>query len=153
MKNRLLAALAAGILIAGCAAGPDQPKPAPLLETYWRAIEIDSQPVKAGSGKRELHLILSSERNSVSGFSGCNSFRGIYDRKFRGTYDRKENDLRFTGLASTLMACPPDESELEKRFLTTLQAADSQRVIGNILELRDVDGKPRARFEARSVQR
>jgi len=145
LKNRLLTALASVILIAGCAAGPDQPKPAPLLETYWRAVEIDGQPVKAGSGKRELHLILSSERNSVSGFSGCNTFRGIYDRK--------ENDLRFTGLASTLMACPPNESELEKRFLTALQAADSQWISGNILELRDVDGKPRARFEARSVQR
>jgi len=61
--------------------------------------------------------------------------------------------LRLPGLASTLRACPPDESDLEKRFLTALQAADSQRITGNILELRDVDGKPRARFEFRSVQR
>lgn len=145
MKMRLLTTLAAGALLAACAAGPDQPKPAPLLETYWRAVELDGQSVKAGSGKRELHLILGSERNSVSGFSGCNTFRGIYDRK--------DNELRFKGLATTLMACPPNESELEKRFLTAVQASDTQRISGNALELRDAEGKTRARFEARAAPR
>lgn len=144
MKIRLLTALAAGILVAGCATGPDQPKPAPLLETYWRAIELDSQPVKAGSARREPHLILSTARNSVSGFAGCNTFRGIYDRK--------DNELRFKGLATTLMACPPDESALEKRFLTAVQASNTQRISGNVLELRDDNDRLRARFEARPAQ-
>lgn len=145
MQKRLLTAIAAGILVAGCATGPETPKPAPLLETYWRAIELDGQPVKAGTAKREPHLVLNTARNSVSGFAGCNTFRGIYDRK--------DNELRFKGLATTLMACPPDESALEKRFLTAVQSSDTQRITGNVLELRDVDGKPRARFEARTAPR
>ena len=145
MKKRLLTAVAAGMLIAGCATGPDQVKPAPLLETYWYAVELEGRPAKAESVKRELHLILSAERNSVSGFSGCNTFRGIYERN--------DNELRFMGLATTLMACPPDAGELEKRFLSAAQASDTQRISGNVLELRDVNGKTRARFEARSAPR
>lgn len=144
MNKRLLTALAAGILAAACAAGPDQPVPAPLLETYWRAIELDGQPVKPGAARREAHMILSAARNSVSGFAGCNTFRGIYERK--------DNELRFKGLATTLMACPSNEGELEKRFLTAVQASDTQRISGNVLELRDDKDRLRARFEARPAQ-
>lgn len=145
MKLGLLTVVAAGILVAGCATGPDQAKPAPLLETYWYAVELEGRPAKTESVKPDPHLVLSSERNSVSGFAGCNTFRGIYERR--------DNELRFIGLAATRMACPPAASELEKRFLSAAQASDTQRISGNVLELRDVNGKTRARFEARSAPR
>jgi heat shock protein HslJ len=144
MKKRLLTAVAV-ILTAGCATGPDGVKPAPLLETRWYAVELEGQPAKAESAKAEAHLVLSSERNNVSGFSGCNTFRGIYERN--------DNELRFMGLAATRMACGPAADGLEKRFLSAAQASDTQHISGNTLELRDVNGKTRARFEARSAPR
>jgi len=143
MKKHLLTTVAA-ILTASCATGPDGVRPAPLLETDWYAVELEGQPAKTESVKAP-HLVLSSERNSVSGFSGCNTFRGIYERK--------DNELRFMALATTRMACGPAADGLEKRFLSAAQASDTQRISGNTLELRDVNGKTRARFEARSAPR
>jgi len=51
----------------------------------------------------------------VSGFSGCNTFRGsaVFTPK----------TVRFGPLATTRKACPPDASQLENRFLIVLSRA------------------------------
>ena len=55
-----------------CAA--DAPATAALLNTRWRLVEIDGQPVKLTAGQREPFLQLSGEGNRVRGFGGCNGF-------------------------------------------------------------------------------
>jgi len=142
--KRVLLALAAGALFAGCAQ-PDTPKSqARLVETYWKAVELEGKPVEVKAGTREPHMVLRSEKNAVSGYSGCNTFRGIYELS--------GDSLRFKNMASTLMACLPAGSDTEKNFMAALNAAAVQRISGEMLELRDPDGKVRARFESRYMK-
>lgn len=137
-------ALAAGALFAGCAQ-TDQPKSqARLIETYWKAIELEGKPVEVKAGTREPHMVLRAEKNAVNGFSGCNTFRGAYEVN--------DNSLRFKNMASTLMACLPAGSDTERNFLSAIKAASTQHISGETLELRDQDGKVRARFESRYLK-
>jgi heat shock protein HslJ len=143
MKHFLLA-LAAGALFAGCAQTDPPKSQAWLIETYWKAVELEGKPVEVKAGTRELHMVLRSEKNAVNGFSGCNTFRGIYEVT--------GDSLRFKNMASTLMACLPAGSDTEKNFLSAINATASQRISGQALELRDQDGKVRARFESRYMK-
>lgn len=140
MKTFILA-LAAGALFAGCAQTEQPKSQARLIETYWKAVELEGNPVYSKAGTREPHMVLRSEKNAVTGFSGCNTFRG--------TYEVSADSLHFKNMASTLMACLPAGSDTEKNFLSAINAAATQRVSGETLELRDKDGKVRARFESR----
>ena len=137
-------ALAAGALFAGCAQTEPPKSQARLIETYWKAVELEGKPVEVKAGTREPHMVLRSDKNAVSGYSGCNTFRGVFE--ITGT------NLRFKNMASTLMACLPAGSDTEKNFLSALNATAAQRVSGETLELRDQDGKVRARFESRYMK-
>lgn len=137
MKN--ITALFAAMLISGCAQMPGSQ--ARLVETYWKAVEIEGKPVAVRAGAREPHLILRADKFVANGSSGCNSFRGAYELA--------GDSLRFKAMASTMMACLPEVGDVEKKFLSAINATASQRVSGETLELRDADGKVRARFESR----
>jgi len=141
---RLMLALAAGALFAGCVQTAPPKSQARLVETYWKAVELEGKPVEVKAGTREPHMVLRSDKNAVSGFSGCNTFRGVYE--ITGT------SLHFKNMASTLMACLPAGSDTEKNFLSAITATDTQQVSGETLELRDQDGKVRARFESRFMK-
>lgn len=138
--KRTLSALATTVLLAACATAPGGKPDAQLLETYWKAVELEGAPVETRAGPREAHLILRTEKNMAGGFSGCNSVRGAYEVS--------GGSLRFKQMASTLMACLPAVSDVEKRFNSALAASSSYRISGDSLELRDTDGKVRARFAA-----
>ena len=124
--------------LAACAQPPAAER-APLLGTYWRAIEIEGAPYSAPAGAREIHLVFSGER--VSGFTGCNSLSG--------GFEQDAGSLRFKALAMTRMACLPVMA-LEARFVSALNATASQHIAGTVLELRDKQGKVRVRLEARN---
>lgn len=142
--KRLMLALAAGALFAGCAQTEPPKSQARLIETYWKAVELEGKSVEVKAGTREPHMVLRSDKNAVSGFSGCNTFRGVYE--ITGT------SLRFKSMASTLMACLPAGSDTEKNFLSAINATATQQISGETLELRDQDGKVRARFESRYMK-
>ena len=76
--KRLLIALASCALFAGCAQTDGMQSQARLVETYWKAVELEGKPVEVKAGAREAHMVLRSDKNAVSGFSGCNSFHGSY---------------------------------------------------------------------------
>lgn len=144
MRFRYAPFLAAAAVLAGCAQPPASPAPqAPLLETYWRPVEIEGVPFAAIRGAREPHIVLSGNGNRVRGFTGCNNLAG--------GFEQDAGALRFMALAMTRMACLP-ESDLEARFVSALNATVSQRITGAILELRDKQGKARMRLEARSLK-
>ncbi len=90
-----------------------------------------------------MHLVLRAENSFANGYSGCNTFRG--------GYELEGSKLRFKALATTRMACLSDGSDVETRFHAALNATAEQRVAGETLELRDQDGKVRARFESRDM--
>lgn len=120
---------------------PAYPPAASLVETYWKLVELNGQPVVAqpGGKAREAHMILKIAGNRVQGSGGCNRFFGSYELK-------PGNRIRFSGIGSTMMACPGIESEAV--FFRALETADSYAVNGDKLQLHKARMAPLARFEA-----
>jgi copper homeostasis protein (lipoprotein) len=127
-------------LLPGQTCAAEAPATAALLETRWRVVEIDGQPVRLAEGQREPHLQLSGEGNRVSGFSGCNNFNGGFEEGSDG--------FRFSRMAGTRKACLGDLMAQEGRMLAALAATASRRIVGDTLELRDAQGAVRIRLEA-----
>jgi heat shock protein HslJ len=69
----------------------------------------------------------------VSGFSGCNTYRG--------KYTVKGNVLTVTGIAATLMACPSPGLEIEKAFLAALGKAQRYSIVPGRLEIENATSK------------
>lgn len=107
------------------------PSTAPLVNTYWKLLELDGERVVTPPGRRELYVILTTNESRVKGFAGCNAFTG--------TYEVRGDSLRFGPLASTRMACP-DYMEQETRFLRALEATVGYRIDGEMLEILGASG-------------
>ena len=110
-----------------------------LANTYWKLIELDGQPVSPGANQRELHMVLTSEGNKVSGFSGCN--------RFMGGYEQSEGQLQFGQLASTMMACM-ENMEQEKHFLDALARAKRFNISSESLVMYSDEEQLILRFES-----
>jgi uncharacterized lipoprotein YbaY/heat shock protein HslJ len=117
---------------------------ASLSNTYWRPVEIDGEPVTFDANQREPHFVLRTDGNRVRGFTGCN--------RVTGGFEQDAGALRFKGLTTTRMACPPGIAQLEARFLDALNAITAQRILGESLELRDASGQLRMRLESRYLR-
>ena len=132
-------------LLAGCALVPSPEPPrlsVDLVETHWRLTEVDGKPVPDQGGSRKPHLFLAREGARVSGFSGCNTLSG--------TYQRSSGDgLLFGPVAMTRMAClSPEANAVEAGLMKGLDQVARYRIVGTTLELRDRLGEPRIRMEA-----
>lgn len=80
----------------------------------------------------ELTLAFDAE-GRVSGHSGCN--------RFMGGAKQDGQMLEFTQLASTMMACPPPQMELERKMLDHLGQTRSFAITpGGALELLGEEG-------------
>jgi heat shock protein HslJ len=145
--TRFLQLLLLSVLASGCVATRQETAPqaashAELLDTFWRPVEIDGNPVRIHPGTREPHMVLAREGSRANGYAGCNSFAG--------SFKQEGEALRFGPLAVTRRACLGDGADaLEASFLGALEATASQRITGESLELRDAAGKTRMRLEAR----
>lgn len=101
---------------------------ASLTETYWKLVSIAGQLYRHAGADREPHLTLRTDGNAVTGFSGCNTFNGRFER------DASVGRLRFDQLAATQRACL-DGMDSEARFLTMLQEANRYVIRGDALRL------------------
>lgn len=110
-----------------------------LAETFWELIELDGQTAVLGAGERELHMVLTAEESRVGGFSGCN--------RFTGSYELSDEELRFSQLASTRMACV-EGMEQEQRFLEALRRTIRFTLHGDELALYGGDEQLTLRFKA-----
>jgi heat shock protein HslJ len=117
---------------------------APSLEnTYWKLTYLGKAAVTVASQQREPHLVFSSESHRVSGSGGCNSLTG--------SYEVKGDELTFSQMASTMMACP-EGMDTEKAFLKALEEVRTWKVTKRKLQLFDAGGNVIASFEARDVK-
>ena len=110
-----------------------------LTDTYWKLIELNDQPVSPGAGKKELHMVFNAEDRRVAGFSGCN--------RFTGGYKLKENQIEFSHMASTSMACM-ESMEQEQHFLFALENTKQFKINDEKLFMYDADGKILFCFES-----
>jgi len=71
------------------------------------------------------------ENGQLSGFAGCNNYRGSYVT----TSTASQNMIQIGPLATTRMACEPAIMDLENQYLAAVQSATSYRLEGFALEI------------------
>jgi heat shock protein HslJ len=123
------------------AAGRDSA--APLENTNWKLTRLGTAAVTVASPQSEPHLTLHSESHRVSGSGGCN--------RLMGSYRLNGDELTFSQMASTMMACP-EGMDTEKAFLKAIEEVKTWKVAQRKLELFDAGGNAVASFEARDVK-
>ena len=112
-----------------------------ITEKYWKLIEINGKPlVLDESCAREPFIILKNENHRVNGNGGCNTLFGTYQIT-------QGNRIKFSQMASTMMACL--NMEIETELKKVLEMADNYSVSadGKYLSLNRARMAPLARFE------
>jgi copper homeostasis protein (lipoprotein) len=112
---------------------------APLANTTWTLTSLGDQPVVAADPQRRAYLVLDEAAHRLAGSGGCN--------RLLGGFEREGDRLRFSQVASTMMACP-DGMDTEAAFTKALSHVATWRVLGRTLEFYDSEGRRVARFQA-----
>jgi putative lipoprotein len=74
-------------------------------------------------------------------FGPDGAFSGVACNNLNGRHQATGTDgLTVTDLAATMMACPPDKTELEAQYVTALGQVRTYAVSGDTLTLRDSGG-------------
>jgi uncharacterized lipoprotein YbaY len=135
--TRALAAVAVVATFTACApAPPSQPQAAvepeavaetsteavDLAGTEWVAATVDGDPVAAN-----VSPTMSFDADGrVTGSAGCN--------RYFGAYAIDGGSITFGHLAATQMMCPPEQMQLEQRYLATLAGvATFERGVGRLV--------------------
>ena len=113
---------------------------AQLLGTYWKLTELEGEVIESPAGAREIHLVMQSENQRVTGFSGCN--------RMMGRYVLDGDAVRFAQMGGTMMACVSG-MDTERKFLAMFTRVMRWEISGEALQLLDADGKALAKFESR----
>lgn len=113
---------------------------AALINTYWRIVRLGDEDIRAVDGRREPHVVLRIQDARFSATVGCN--------QMAGGYEASGETLRFSQVASTMMACPPPLDQRERRLAEALANTRSWHIAGQVLELRDGEGRPVALCQA-----
>ncbi|WP_455170086.1 META domain-containing protein [Aegicerativicinus sediminis] len=108
-----------------------------LTGNYWKLSELNGKEITENDYQNEPYLILYTSGDRVFGNSGCNTFRGGYEMM-------EGNRLKFSGMASTMMACAKDK--IESDFLKVLENVDNYAIAGDTLSLNKARMAPLAKF-------
>jgi len=92
----------------------------------WVVVEMKGVPVQQSGGRRDAHIVFEVVEKRFTGNGGCNQINGNY------TLDK--NEIKFTDVIATKMAC--NDIEFENTFLSTLSSIDRYEVNGNDLLLK-----------------
>jgi heat shock protein HslJ len=104
-----------------------------LHDTSW----ILAGPIHTPDG---VDVVVAFADGNVSGFSGCN--------RFRGTYQLHDEALAFGPLAGTMMACMEEAMAVEREVLQRFGAAANIGLLDGRLQLLDADRAVLLEFEA-----
>lgn len=120
MRN-LLGFVAVFVLLSSCSLSKKEntvkADDATLFYKEWRLVKMGAKNMKYEEGCEPITLLLTSEPENVSGFSGCN--------RYFGKFATKKNKLSFKQMACTQMACPQQDMNLESRYLQLLDKVNS----------------------------
>jgi len=111
-----------------------------LRDTEWRLVELDGERPTFDDWRRRPLMRL-DDLDKFTASTGCNTLGGDYVLDPAG--------LRFMPGPMTMMACPPAETAIEKRFVAALAEIRTAQISGTTLDLNDGTGKRRIRLEAR----
>lgn len=111
-----------------------------LLDIYWKLSELNIISIAGYPAQNKTpYLMLITEGNRAEGTGGCNSMVGTY--ALTG-----ENNISFSDLITTKMACP--DMKMETEFHAALEATRTYQTDGKVLTLFNERGIPVARFDA-----
>ena len=121
---------------------PQHQGPVSLTNTYWRLERLRDAAIEPVEGRREPHVVLRDVdgEQSFAATVGCNRLVGKLE------LDGESMNLR--GAATTLMACPPPLSEMERQLRGVLDDTRSWQITGELLRLRDESGNDIALLRA-----
>lgn len=88
-----------------------------LYAGRWVPAELEGLTLMPTTGPQAFLAFTPGQVNRVTGSTGCNSLNGSFE--LSGT-----DGIRFSPLATTRRACPPDGNNTEQRLLRALQAAN-----------------------------
>ncbi len=127
MRILILALLALALALAACGSPS-----AGLAGTTWQLVSYGSadKPTAAAPGV-QTSLVFGKD-GTVGGTMGCN--------QFSGSYETKGDQIKFSALASTLMACADPTMSQETASMAILSGAVSYKVDGKTLTLTAGDG-------------
>lgn len=108
----------------------------------WVLVELLNSAGETVAAMPEAEVTATFKDGSVGGNAGCNSYSGGY------TLDG--SNVTIGPLASTMMACFPDQlMQQETDFLNNMQTAATYNIEGSILKIANADGTVTLTFEAR----
>jgi copper homeostasis protein (lipoprotein) len=112
-----------------------------LAGTRWALVQVFGKSAIVSGDAREPFIALQSTDARIVGYAGCN--------RIAGRYELSGEQLRFSQIASTRMACP--EMAVEDALLKALDATVRWNISGDNLQLLGQDGAAVARFKARNL--
>lgn len=115
-----------------------------LARHSWQLMELGGKAFNHSAEGRSVTLSFDVQNGVISGFAGCNNFRGSFTAA-------AGNRIRFATIAATKMACSNLEGETE--FLRVLENADNYTIADSILSLHKARMAPLARFKAAPAAR
>ena len=111
-----------------------------IRDTRWNLVALGDKAIAPADTQRATpHIILAPDSKQVSGSGGCNRMFGVYELS--------GDNLRFSGVGATKMACKGN-MQTETQFLGSLLHVKTWKVVGQQLELSDSTGAVLARFDA-----
>lgn len=141
--RRALGMIAACLLgLSACTTVPQEneaeiKKEVSFTNTFWQLQHVGGEPVQSTTAK-EAPFIIFLDDGRVSGFTGCN--------RFRGAYGMVEGQFRFTEMSATREPCP--EGRHETAYLIAMKKTMGAEMDEDHLMLLNEDGDILAVFEA-----
>jgi copper homeostasis protein (lipoprotein) len=108
-----------------------------LINTKWKLVELKGKKVKYSDANNPYTLEF-FEGGRIAAFAGCNRMMGSFDQK-------PVLQIKFSKIASTLMACA--DMETEAVFKIVLEEVDNFALNDDKLSLNKARMAPLARFE------
>lgn len=110
-----------------------------ITEKYWKLVLLKDRQIKFNENqKRAAHFILKSQKNEVTGNTGCNQFNGSYELK-------DESGVTFKPFAVTRRACL--EIDYEHEYLKVFEQTKKYEIVKDTLNLFDEANTKLAKFE------
>jgi heat shock protein HslJ len=113
----------------------------PLVDRVW-ILCPENDCSKNSSAQTQIDAVF-DDSGQLTGYSGCN--------RFKGSYDVEGNTMRIGFIMLTRMGCEAEIMKQEYAFVLALQDTASYHIHVNTLELYAAEGSLLATFEAENV--